>query len=75
VREEISLEHGITIGIALSPIGVLYAVFSVYQWVQSGFTELPVLTGDIIAFTVIVLGIQTVFQSFLLSMLGSQSET
>jgi hypothetical protein len=74
IHEEISLEHGIAIGAVFSLIGAAYAVFSTYQWVQSGFTELSVLTGDIIAFTAIVLGIQTVFQSFLLSMLGSQSE-
>lgn len=75
VREKISLEHGITIGTLFSLIGGTYAVSSIYQWVQSGFTDLPMLTGDIIAFTAIVLGIQTVFHAFLLSLLGSRSGT
>ena len=75
VREEVSLEHGISVGMLFSLVGAVYATWSLYQWVGSVFTELTTLTSDIIAFTAIVIGIQTVFQSFLLSMLGSRSDS
>jgi predicted MFS family arabinose efflux permease len=44
--------------------GSATATYLIYQWVQSGFTELPLVSADIIAFTLIVLGLQTVFGSF-----------
>jgi hypothetical protein len=73
VRQHLKLEHGILIGTIIFLLGTGYAVASLYQWVQSGFTSLPFLISDIVAFTAIVLGVQTIFQSFFLSLIGSQS--
>jgi hypothetical protein len=42
----------------------------IWQWVESGFTDLPLVSADIVAFTLIVLGIQTVFGSFFASIVS-----
>jgi len=73
IRRNVSLEHGTVAGLSLCFVGTAYAAVSVSQWIGSGFTDLPYLIGDIVAFTAIVIGVQTVFQSFFLSIIGSQS--
>lgn len=63
----VSLEHGATFGVALFGVGGVYASNLVYQWITSGFGSVSFTLGSILAFTIIVLGLQTVFSSFYLS--------
>jgi hypothetical protein len=65
-----TLERGVAAGILLFLAGGTLATFLIVQWVQSGFNQLPDLTADIIAFTAIMLGIQTVFWSFFASIIA-----
>ncbi|WP_435156746.1 glycosyltransferase family 2 protein [Haladaptatus sp. DFWS20] len=65
--KRLQLEHAATLGLLVFAGGATYATYLVIQWVSSGFVELPLLMDDIVAFTAIVLGIQTVFSSFFMS--------
>ncbi len=67
VTTSLSLEHGATAGLMLFGVGSLYAAALVYQWVTSGFASLEFTLNSLIAFTAIIIGLQTVFSSFFLS--------
>jgi hypothetical protein len=73
VLDRFQLEHGTTLGLGLFTVGALYTTYLVVQWVQSGYTELPIVPMNLLAFTALVLGVQTVFHSFFLSLLGGRS--
>jgi len=62
-----TLEKGATIGVAMCILGLIYVLISLSRWIYSGFKLLPSLEQDILAFTFIVLGLQTFFSSFMLS--------
>jgi len=68
----LTLEKGATIGVALLVSGILYAGILVAQWVNSGFRQLPTLEHDILAFTLIALGLQTYFSAFMLSVIAER---
>jgi glycosyltransferase involved in cell wall biosynthesis len=69
-RERLRLEHGLTLGgaIALAGAALIFAV--VLDWAQRGFGSLAQERLAIFAASLLVIGIQIVFTSFLLSMLG-----
>jgi hypothetical protein len=73
VREQFQLEHGASIGIIATVIGVLYLGTVFGQWLFAGEAALPSATATLLASTVVVLGIQTVFGSFFMSMLADSS--
>jgi hypothetical protein len=66
VGTHMSLETGATFGVAVFVAGVGYAVWMVTQWTGSGFANMPSLGASLVAFTTIVIGLQTVFGSFLI---------
>lgn len=70
--EHASLERGVTIGGIMFMIGAIYATYLLAEWIQSGFTKLPFVMADVVAFTAIILGVQTVFGSFFMSALAEQ---
>ena len=72
ILKHISLEKGATIGAAIFMVGFTYSVYLVARWMGSGFAILPLKEEDIIAFTLLVLGLETIFNSFFLSMLSSR---
>jgi hypothetical protein len=72
LTDNLRLERGVMAGLAMFTAGVTYAGYLVFQWVASGFTALPLLLGDIVAFTAIVLGLQTIFSAFFMSTIVSQ---
>ncbi|WP_227379083.1 glycosyltransferase family 2 protein [Haladaptatus halobius] len=65
--KRLQLEHTATLGLLMFTTGTVYAGFLLIQWITSDFTQLPLLMDDIVAFTAIVLGVQTVFSSFFMS--------
>lgn len=68
--EHMSLERMTTINLVIFTAGATYATWLVIQWANTGFTHLPMATGDVLAFTAIVIGLQTVFNAFFLSTVG-----
>jgi hypothetical protein len=70
VLDHLTLERMATIGLAVFSGGAVYATWLVARWASSGFTQLPMVSGDILAFTAIVVGVQTVFNAFFLSAVG-----
>jgi hypothetical protein len=64
VGSRMSLETGATLGLAVFALGVGYAVWMVTQWTGSGFADVPSVGTSLVAFTAIVVGMQTVFGSF-----------
>lgn len=73
LTERITLEAGVLTGIALTTAGALLTVVAVIIWGGSGFGPLhyrETLRIVIPASTLLILGVQTVFSSFFLSILG-----
>ncbi len=73
VQEQVHLEHGMTAGLALSLAGVLYLTVVGVQWFTGGSAG-TLVVPHILAFTAVVIGIQTVFSSFFLSMIASKTD-
>jgi len=72
IRTNFTLERGVAVGIGLTVVGTAAAGYLIYRWIQSDFTVLPLVSIDIVAFTAIVLGIQTVFWSFFASIVNGE---
>jgi glycosyltransferase involved in cell wall biosynthesis len=69
-RERLRLEHGLMLGGAIALAGLAMLAVLVLDWVGRGFGSLAQERVAIFAATLAVLGIQIVFTSFLLSILG-----
>jgi glycosyltransferase involved in cell wall biosynthesis len=69
-RERLRLEHGLMLGGSVALIGLAMIAWLVIEWVGRGFGSLSQESAAICAATLLVLGIQIVFSSFLLSILG-----
>jgi hypothetical protein len=74
IREYFQLEHGATFGVGLFGLGAVYVAAVFGRWVGSGYSVLPEVVHNLAALTIIVLGVQTVFSSFFLSMLASNTD-
>ena len=69
-RERLRLEHGLMLGSAVALVGLVMLVVLVLDWIARGLGNLAQERTAIAAATLLVLGIQIVFTSFLLSILG-----
>ena len=70
VVERATLERGATLGGSVFTVGGVYALYLTIQWLESG--SLPLLLSDVLAFTAIVLGLQTVFFSLFMSAIAER---
>jgi glycosyltransferase involved in cell wall biosynthesis len=70
MRARFRLEHGLTLGGAFVLVGTIIAAFIVVLWIDRGFGELSETRTAILAATLLIVGIQIFFSSFLLSILG-----
>jgi hypothetical protein len=70
LRERLRLEHGATVGLAMVLVGGGYLSVVVFGWLTSGFAAVPLTEYNVAALTVMVLGVQLVFTSFLLSFIA-----
>lgn len=68
--EYFTLEKGASIGVLTFLAGFIYLLILVSQWMYGGLT--PSLGQAMIGFTALVLGIQTFFSSFLLSIIAHE---
>lgn len=67
VTESLSLERGAALGLGIFAAGATYAGVLTYTWISSGFGSVAFTMASLIAFTAIVIGLQTLFSSFFLS--------
>ena len=70
MRARYTLEHGLLLGGGIMLAGVVIGVFIVIDWVNHGFGRLADENLAVLAATLIIVGIQIFFSSFLLSILG-----
>ena len=69
-RERLRLEHGLLLGGVVALAGLVMIAVMVLDWISHGFGSLSQENVAIAAATLLVIGIQIVFSSFLLSILG-----
>src|SRR4051794_15206952 len=70
MRARFRLEHGLLLGGAVAVVGLIVASVVVGIWINRGFGALSEVRLAITAATLIVVGIQIFFSSFLLSIIG-----
>jgi hypothetical protein len=51
-------------------VGAAFLAYSVVQWSATSFTALPAAAWTVAAATAVVIGVQTVFYSFFMSLLA-----
>ena len=64
------LEKGIVLGFLISFVGLIIGVIYIVNWARQGFGYLWAIKPAILSMTLLVLGIQIIFSSFFLSVLG-----
>ena len=62
-----NLERLSTVGLAAFTAGALYLTWAAIQWVSGGVAFSAATPGHVIALTVMILGVQTVFNAFFMS--------
>jgi len=69
LRQYLTLERGAILGALLTVVGGGYAAYLVGQWVASGYVQRPFVGSEMLVFTLVVIGGQTIFSSFFFGML------
>jgi glycosyltransferase involved in cell wall biosynthesis len=70
MRARFRLEHGLVLGGAVLAAGLAMCVVIFIAWAHRGFADLGNGGAAVLATTFVILGLQVVFSSFLLSILG-----
>jgi glycosyltransferase involved in cell wall biosynthesis len=70
MRARFKLEHGLLLGGSIATAGFVIGVVIVINWINQGFGALAYEHLAVLAATLIIVGIQIFFSSFLLSILG-----
>jgi glycosyltransferase involved in cell wall biosynthesis len=70
MRARFRLEHGLLLGVALTGIGFVAGATILGIWIGNGFGSLSEERLAIMAATFVTIGLQVIFSSFLLSILG-----
>jgi glycosyltransferase involved in cell wall biosynthesis len=70
MRTRFRLEHGLLLGAAFTVIGIAMGAVIVASWISHGFGSLSYERLAVVAFSLLIVGIQIFFSSFLLSILG-----
>jgi glycosyltransferase involved in cell wall biosynthesis len=75
LKKVFRLERGILLGGAVSLVGLAINAVILVRWLASGFGELQAVEEAIVAMTLMVIGVQIIFSSFFLSILGIRTRT
>ncbi|MEA2145488.1 MAG: hypothetical protein QOG59_1075 [Solirubrobacteraceae bacterium] len=70
MRARYRLEHGLALGGMITLAGVAIGAFIIVDWIDHGFGALGYERVAVLAATLIIVGIQVFFSSFLVSILG-----
>ncbi len=70
MRARFRLEHGLLVGGGIAFAGLVAALVIVIEWIDRGFGSLGEERLAVLAMTLVIVGIQIFFSSFLLSILG-----
>jgi len=70
MRKRYTLEHGLLLGGSLIIAGLVLGIVIVINWINHGFGRLSEENVAVLAATLIIVGIQIFFSSFLISILG-----
>jgi len=70
MRSRFRLEHGLALGGAITLAGFVTALVIVIKWIEHGFGALALENLAVVAFELLIVGLQIFFSSFLLSILG-----
>jgi hypothetical protein len=70
MRARYRLEHGLMLGGTIALVGAVLGVVIVVQWLERGLGALSEERLALVAATLLIVGIQIFFSSFLLSILG-----
>jgi glycosyltransferase involved in cell wall biosynthesis len=70
MRARFRLEHGLLLGGAFALVGIVMGAVIVVTWISHGFGSLADERLAVIAASLVIVGIQIFFSSFLLSILG-----
>ncbi|HEX8646160.1 MAG TPA: glycosyltransferase family 2 protein [Thermoleophilaceae bacterium] len=70
MRERFRLEHGLLAGGAILLAGLVMAGVIVVTWIDRGFGSLSEERLAVVAAALVIVGVQVIFSSFLLSILG-----
>jgi glycosyltransferase involved in cell wall biosynthesis len=70
MRDRFGLEHGLVVGGLIVLVGLLGGAVIVVDWIQHGFGALAYEYLAVLAATLVIIGIQVFFTSFLVSILG-----
>lgn len=73
ISEHFSLERSAMTGMIILLAGLFFIMYLLWNWAGSGFSDLPLFDQDIAGFTMLVIGLQTVFYSFFLSVIGGDN--
>ena len=66
----ITIERASIAGIIILLLGAFIYTFIISKWVGNGFGSLNEIKNSIVGLTLIILGVQTIFSSFMLSILS-----
>jgi hypothetical protein len=70
MRQRLRLEHGLLLGGAVIAVGALICAVIIAQWIGDGAGALSQERLAVLGATLIIVGVQIFFSSFLLSILG-----
>jgi glycosyltransferase involved in cell wall biosynthesis len=70
MRARFRLEHGLLLGFAVLLAGIVMSAVIVVTWIDRGFGSLSEERLAVVAAALVIVGVQIVFSSFLLSILG-----
>jgi glycosyltransferase involved in cell wall biosynthesis len=70
MRARFRLEHGLALGGIIMTAGFVTARIIVIKWIEHGFGALALENLAVVAFELLIVGLQIFFSSFLLSILG-----
>ena len=74
VYRHFTLEKGLLLGCVIFAVGFLIDGWIAYGWVKNGFGELQKVRPALFALLLMILGTQTIFSAFFVSMLGVPTE-
>ncbi len=70
ISDHVSLERGAMAGLVIFLMGFVFTLYLLRNWALSGYADLPLVDQDIAGLTLLVIGLETIFYSFFLSVIA-----